>query len=349
MNPLRLLILGICLASAAVSAADVAILSVTPASGPATGGTEVTLSGRGFNNTCDAPITCLPPQVYFGSLAARETRILNDTTIVAVTPEAFPGPVNVSVGIGLQHFAEKTNAFTFTGPVPESFERLLLPVFVPPVHGAFGSEFHTTFRIAAKNGTVRIWGLDLGVCEVINECINPDDPWRIVPTDEINPRNLDANGTPGRFLFAPKADMANVAANLRVQDVSRAELNYGTEIPVVRESDFAESRIVLQNVPGDPRFRNTLHIYSVNAPFVNVTVAGRQAVQVPLRPGATLNDPAYAEFTDFPRDGGAFRVTIDAPVLNPAPVIEPVLTDIWAFITVTNNETQVISTITPQP
>lgn len=61
---------------------------VTPTSGPATGGTTVTITGRNF--TPDATVA------FGGSLAA-QVRVLNPGTISAVIPAGVPGPVDVVV------------------------------------------------------------------------------------------------------------------------------------------------------------------------------------------------------------------------------------------------------------
>jgi hypothetical protein len=55
-------------------------------------------------------------------------------------------------------------------------------------------------------------------------------------------------------------------------------------------------------------------------------------------------EPAYAEIGDFPVGAGDVRVTIHTwsrlgHIPNPP---------VWAFLSVTNNDTQMITTITPQ-
>jgi hypothetical protein len=130
---------------------------------------------------------------------------------------------------------------------------------------------------------------------------------------------------------------------------------HGVEIPVVRVEDFSDDTIALVDVPTDPRFRLTLRIYGLNRGEDLVYLwYGRgsgnccgdtwNSTQVQLQPGRTMFEPSYAVVTDFrPADGfPAFPETIN--VLVQAPQQSPV----WAFITVTNNETQHITTITPQ-
>ena len=103
------------------------------------------------------------------------------------------------------------------------------------------------------------------------------------------------------------------------------------------------------NVPTDPRFRLTLRIYGLNQgeEFVNVSFHDRK-LQVPLQPGRDRFTPSYAEVTDFrplgieqPRE---MTVLVEVPHSDTTAPATP----IWAFITVTNNLTQHITTITPQ-
>jgi hypothetical protein len=231
-------------------------------------------------------------------------------------------------------------------PAPATFERLLLPVFTEPVHGAFGSEFHTTLHMASKapGSTVRVYGLE-PVCILGAPC----PTWRLfeywLGIESEGTPFVYQRGTPGQFLFVPKEDLPNFTANLRVHDVTRASQNYGTEMPIVRSSAF-RNRIILTGVPTDPRFRNTLRIYGEATFDVTVTVEGREPVTMKLGGAANLFDPGYAIFSNFPVGAAPVTVTIEA-VHTPVPM--PFSTAIWAFITVTNNDTQVISTITPQP
>jgi hypothetical protein len=67
---------------------------------------------------------------------------------------------------------------------------------------------------------------------------------------------------------------------------------------------------------------------------------------IELRPGANIFDPSYAQFSDFPVGVGEVKVQIQASHIILSP---PVSYSIWAFVSVTNNETQHITTVTPQP
>jgi len=64
------------------------ITSVSPISGPANGGTAVTVSGNNFQSGAS---------VSFGGLAASSITVSNSTTIKATTPTHSSGPVTVTV------------------------------------------------------------------------------------------------------------------------------------------------------------------------------------------------------------------------------------------------------------
>ena len=65
--------------------------SVSPASGPATGGTQVTITGTGFEPGM---------QVWIGGLEATATQFIDSTSILATTPPHDPGAVYVAVTTG---------------------------------------------------------------------------------------------------------------------------------------------------------------------------------------------------------------------------------------------------------
>ena len=311
----------------AVSASAVEVTSVTPGSGPASGGTKVTLKGD---------FAGWPYGVIFGGIGAATERV-DDHTLVATTPVHLPGKARIAlfeydIVLGTKF------EFTFEGPVPEQFERLLLPVFTPPTPGAFGSVFQTELRMMRKQQT------SVGFFGIAQPCFFAFCTWDYVNRsyelghfpNGVKPDNFKYEGTPGRFVYVSREKLDAFAASLRVRDVTRSELNFGTEVPIVRSDRFA-TRIVLQGVPTDPRFRSRLLLYAADRADVAITVEGRAPVTRTLEAGADIFAPAYADFSDFPIGAAPVNVTIDSAV------------PIWALVSVTNNDTQLITTITPQP
>jgi acid phosphatase len=96
------------------------ISGVSPASGPAAGGTTVTISGTGFASGAT---------VSFGSTAATNVNVVGSTTITAVTPAHNSGLVNVVVinpdgqngaSANAYTYATATQAPTVSGVTPSS-------------------------------------------------------------------------------------------------------------------------------------------------------------------------------------------------------------------------------------
>src|SRR5216684_1111876 len=97
------------------------ITSVTPASGPVSGGTTVIIRGNGFDTTCPpAPQICGRTSVRFGSIEATSFRVVEKETIEAISPPSFPGPANVGAAFpaGATYLG---NAFTYTGKLDDAF------------------------------------------------------------------------------------------------------------------------------------------------------------------------------------------------------------------------------------
>ena len=163
-------------------------------------------------------------------------------------------------------------------------------------------------------------------------------------------------GTPGIFLrvfdttFSPA-----VTAHLRVQDVSRQSETWGTEIPVVRESDALTGATDLMDIPLGPEFRSLLRIYDF-APGVHAVRMRMFRLPDEMEPADA--DPLIAEWELTLGHGGDPRFPGYAQLMLPTTVVgERVRAEIaplaegmrfWAFVSVTNNATQHITVITPQ-
>lgn len=327
-------------------AAQPVITGLSAISGPIAGGNEVRINGRGFSICiiCSPPLPL--PVVYFGGAPATIVSG-NDTTMVVIVPAHLPGTFDVVVEQSDGTFVAQ-DAYTYAGGnVDDVFERVLLPLLTPPVHGAFGSEFHTALRLSNRNETkVAVFGVQ-PACNTISGCILFDPLERPYVINQFSaPRDFQLDGTPGRFVYIEKKLAPKVFANLRVFDVTRSAENFGTEIPVVRDDEFVRGPIRLLGIPLDPRFRNTLRIYMHGSSTVIVTIGDEEHMLTPAQPENPF-EPAYLQFTDFPTGTGTIDIEIAEPEIVVLPAVGP--NPIWAFVSVTNNDTQLITTITPQP
>ena len=80
------------------------ILSVTPSSGPISGGTVVTITGTGFTTAVNSSVT-------FGGVAATNVTILDAVTMKATTPAHAVGTVDIVVTFGSS--VTRPNGFTY--------------------------------------------------------------------------------------------------------------------------------------------------------------------------------------------------------------------------------------------
>ena len=85
------------------------VTSITPTSGPTTGGTSVTITGTGFTSGAT---------VMFGTVAATAVTVNSATSITAISPAESPGTVNVTVTTtGGTSSISSTDQFTYLTPI----------------------------------------------------------------------------------------------------------------------------------------------------------------------------------------------------------------------------------------
>jgi len=148
----------------------------------------------------------------------------------------------------------------------------------------------------------------------------------------------------------------DVRFNFRVRDLSRETVGLGTELPVVRMDQFREA-VHLLNIPVSPMFRVTLRMYAVTDNNVPVPVVlrifdfatGEKLVEQSISLSRSVGQsptwfPAFAQI-DSP--SGSF-LGLTASRVNVEVAAVQSKQNVWAFASVTNNESQQITTITPQ-
>lgn len=247
------------------------------------------------------------------------------------------------------------------------YTRVLLPVYVENAEpGAYGSLWQTQF--AVHNGSQIQYIIDS--CTVVNsiaslgcqlilypdEDLGPNDTFTVLPNRYPRP----ANGSAGAVLyFVPdltegQANPNDLSFELRIRDTSRSATNAGAEIPVVREAAFHTSTLHLLNIPLDPRFRLALRLFEMNldeAEFTvrildqetNAMISERNVTaSTPQQEGRRLQ-PGFVEIRDLlppaVSQPSALRIEIQPLTAGSA---------FWAYVGITNNDTQQVTLITPQ-
>lgn len=219
--------------------------------------------------------------------------------------------------------------------VPPS-ERILVPIFAQPGPGAFGS----------------FWQSELWVHNDTDEPVQTGLGPVFPPKTTIGPLVGDrAVGTPGLVMFTRREHEAHLHFSVRIRDLSRQAQTWGTEIPVVRESEFFTGRMQLLAVPTDGRFRTMLRVYEFLGFGLSPGAVRVRFYRTGVSPDVLLHEQtvslagtgvlAYAQLASLPPE-----------VSDAAPVrieIEPLKEMwFWAFVSITNNETQHVTIITPQ-
>jgi formylglycine-generating enzyme required for sulfatase activity len=92
-----------------------ALTSIAPASGPATGGTQITLTGTNLSGATSVTV---------GGVAATSVQLVSPTTVTAITPAGTAGVYDVSVATPYGT-ATLSNAFTYVAPTVPSWATLI--------------------------------------------------------------------------------------------------------------------------------------------------------------------------------------------------------------------------------
>jgi hypothetical protein len=269
-------------------------------------------------------------------------------SLIMTFPPRAPSAVTVRVVAG-EHVYEDVAAVRYIDPeaTPDEslFERVLVPVlFNGP--GAFGSQWVTEAEMLNVSGRTISW---------LPRVSQPLPPLAAGATTSLS---VFGNRPSGLLLFIPRGDDVRFSAVVR--DVSRDATDWGTELPIVREHDVQEN-VTLLNVPFDPRYRLQLRAYGIDGNSLGVTVTASGAGQTrsthlflrgpcpenemeETEGACNSNQPSYASLDltqAFPTLTGRHRITIE-------PAWSDVAKRLWAFVSVTNNATQQVTTITQQ-
>jgi hypothetical protein len=268
--------------------------------------------------------------------------------VVLFMPPHAAGPVDISIQVGeTTHTVRSTFRYLDAHATPDEavFERVLVPV-LSNGPGANGSQWETRGTLRNIASSSLRWFSDVArpsTCGT-GDCL-------VAPTATLG---LSAFGEhpKGLVLFVPRTIANDIHYGLVVRDTSREGTTLGTEVRVVRERDASSGKLVLENVPLDSRYRTTLRIYAIDGGGTNVKVTalapqgGGAAATVQLD-GCDL-PPCNSAEPGF----GSFDLRALFPQLTQTPsvtlFVEGDARPRWALVSVTNNATQQVTTISPQ-
>ena len=239
----------------------------------------------------------------------------------------------------------------------EAYERVVIPVGEVRQSGAFG----TTWRLDAWvfNSTDDRVTLSQGrpVCTIMCSGGRPSVKPGVSRIELFD--NIFSNAPNGMFLHFPREHSEDLTFHVRLVLETPDGDRPSVEIPIIRERDFRTAPIVLLDVPNNPDRRVMLRVYEATG---ERPVAARIRV-LPLEGVDAIADrimflaPGTAVGDDFPTHTGVAQVPLaDLIDLSSAPerlrievtASTPEDLPLWAFASITENDTQHVTLITPQ-
>jgi hypothetical protein len=232
--------------------------------------------------------------------------------------------------------------------LPQDFERVLLPIFLPhPIAGAYGTSWSTMSLLFTDSpGAMRVavgCNEDPRFCDV--------GPRVSFPLESVSPLDTPSHA---RFVWVERvqANDARFSSCLRHDDTSIA----CTPLPVVRESDM-RVRIVLPFVPLKSNVRVALRVYGATIDATRIVLRMYRLDRldpfvdeiVTLDSGTASNDgfhpePSHYQVLDivdrWPQLDAATSVRIEITAVDSN-------ARVWAFASVTNNATQEVAVFRP--
>jgi hypothetical protein len=352
---LAAVLIATALATHAVAATS--ITRIDPEEGFTYAPTHVTILGTGFT---DGAV-----EVFFGE----EKALLLEATPTRLRVRAIPPSdplmreklVDVTVRVAGQNDVIVRHGFFFSAlgqAGREDYTAMLVPLTANRVPGANGSLWSADLRVFNSSDLpLRMPGPESFIIEL------PIDPAVLVPARLTQQVFLPSpfHSDDGAFLYIPNALLAAPKWSLRVRDISQNAKSLGTDVPVVLHSE-GKSEAALIDIPTDPRYRATLRIYGFTAAPLTIGVkVFREDVDVlieeydvELRGIVNVN---YEPFPPYPSylaidpltpevRGAGDRVRIE--LTNYGANVSPPPPSFWAFVSLTNNETQQVTVVTPK-
>jgi hypothetical protein len=217
------------------------------------------------------------------------------------------------------------------------FQRVLVPISVGKVPGAYGSVWSTELW-SRNNSTRPVAIFPLAVSDWVP----------VIGRTEFLPIGNMPASAPGQILYMSRDGGDEVQFDLRLFNRAAPEASWGTKLPVVREGEFA-GVVSLINVPAGAQFRSALRIYglpdeSLTGETVLVQIYSYDERLLASTEMAFEGTPRYAVILSlaeaFPeiRQVDRLRIHIESRSGR---------SKVWAFVSVTSNATQEIALVTP--
>jgi IPT/TIG domain len=361
------------------------VTSVEPNVGFTYGSTRATIRGSNFydGELLNCPVfpasgtgvgTC-PAQVFVGGIQAHVFNITPTTINVAIhaSNTAIPrenGREDVRVVIEGKGEATLANGFEFHSdatPGRENYTTYLVPFTSEQTRGANGSIWTSELTVFnAGRVPLKMLGATFADPRFLSPPLEHAVTLPLRATRVVTLHRATDTPGAGAFIHVPNPLVGAVKMSLRVRDISQSASSWGTDVPVLTFDDM-KAGVTLIDIPTDPRYRATLRIYhwSVGGglPARVEIYAGDQpepveSFETVSQPGAAgnpdhldpdfLSHPSYVQVDLLTPKVRAAGSTIRVEIDNLSANVSPPLPSIWAMVSITNNETQQVTVVTPK-
>jgi hypothetical protein len=239
-----------------------------------------------------------------------------------------------------------------TASAQQCFVDIFLPLRARALPGAYGSLWQTFLTITNHSDSpVPLGGVgscQLGLCttQVLRPgaTVTPHPPFR-------------------HYVGIACDDVPRLDFNLRVRDLSRGHLTWGTTVPVVYPEDVAYGEVVrITDIPNSEQFRSMLRVFSVPEGTSGQARIRVFEIKPTLEPDHAAPDVLVADFAvdlvTEPLDPSHSPGTAQIPLwtlpqlagvgLLRVEVSASPEVGLWALATATNNDTQHVTVLAPR-
>lgn len=238
----------------------------------------------------------------------------------------------------------------------ENWRRVMLPLVAEVILGANGAQWRTDVMMMIRSDEhIQLWP---GPCDrMVDPCF--EVPRQVpVSIDWLLQPEFEGRG---RFVYVRPEDEQKLHFNTRVWDAARFSETAGAEIPAVREDEFHTFTISLLSIPVAPQYRHTLRVYDAdareNARVMIHVYAGQEATPRVSVVRSLARSPQLVTLTNAMLPSHPGYLELNPAELLPLAGLQTIRIDIepvdpglrfWGFVSVTNNETHHVTTVTPQ-
>jgi hypothetical protein len=297
------------------------VSAVSPSSGPITGDTVVTITGSGFTGA---------ESVRFGEVYAWDIDVIDDSHIMARTPQGSPGLVSIIVknAVGTGEPSERPAMFQYEFPTPELAN-------ISPLSGSIAGGTLVTVTGSGLSGAtnVRFGGVSGAGLTVIDDrhltIVSPPNPAGAVGLSVINPDHTGYSaGSAAVFRYdIPVPRLSNISPGSGSADGGTVVTLTGSGFSGTKEVKFGERNATGLTVTDDRHITIIAPAHSPGSVPISITngigeggsLEPSTLFQYVYTPATTVITPAAEGTSGRGNNSPAGFVPAASPAMTAAP------------------------------